>query len=250
MPSRDRPEDKLPARPGPGGTRTDLKATEPTKVSGPLITADESDEAGDDDEPLFSDEAPPPKPRFADSVVEGDDAGDEADDDDEQDDDDGFLAGRTIAEVGVMVDGPTRVTVTPQADPSVPVERTIVSPLDLGALRDPARDESSDFDAPTTLSGEEVPGTSPTASSPAAAPVGPDDETTRQPASPAPAIAAPPAPAPGVTAPAAPASSSPSPLAAFLAALPPLSPAAYMGVGFAAASLLAVGVAVVWSMAR
>jgi hypothetical protein len=238
----DRPEQHLPERPrAVGGTLTDVRAppsmpVETTRVTGPLLTADESDE-GEDDEPLFSDEQK--APRFAD--VE----------DDDEDDDEGFLDGSTVAETGALprAEAPTRITVTPRSD-GAPAERTVVAPVDFAALNAPSTptalaadgdgdDVSSDFDAPTMVGGalpdvaEEPPppaaadatfvGVPPTAADAVAAAVGSAADTPR-------------AIVPEMTT----STTAPAPATT-------LSPIAYMGIGFAAASVLGLLIAAAWS---
>jgi hypothetical protein len=235
----DRPENRLPERPrAVGGTMTDVRApspTEATRVTGPLLTADESDEA-DDDEPLFSDEQGAP-PRLVEEADE-----DDEDDDDEED----FLSSSTVVENEVLprADAATRVVGTPRSE-ALPSERTIVAPVDFAALNAPSAptaqatddvgdDDSSDFDAPTMVGGDlpdvadvpapatdatfvgtmDVPPTAADATADQPRPIAPEMTTSTT------------APAPTTT----------------------LSPLAYMGIGFAAASALGLFIAMLWAM--
>jgi hypothetical protein len=156
----DRPEDQLPERPrAVGATLTDLRAppspVETTRVTAPLLTADESAEGGDDDDAaLFSNERGPARL---------------ADDDDGTDNAEGFLDSSTVVENAVLPhpDAPTRVTATPRTD-ALPGERTVVAPIDFGALNAPSAPTApahgdtdsdpdgndSEFDAPTLVGGE------------------------------------------------------------------------------------------------
>jgi hypothetical protein len=113
---------------------------EATRVTGPLLTADESDE-GDDDELLFSDDG---TPRLA--------------DDSDDDDVDGFLAPSTVVEneIPAPAEAATRITLRPHSD-GVAAERTVVAPIDFAALDANVphghRPEADDFDAPTMVGG-------------------------------------------------------------------------------------------------
>jgi len=139
---------------------------ERTTVSAPMLTADESADssvlfsnltaravADNDDEKQFIEDA------------DGSDEGD-AEEDDADDEADGFVRSDTEVEVPQLAADQTRVTLPPTAPTA---DRTIVAPMDLGALRDPPQvakapaptvrrpvpddvenaEEGDDFDAPT-----------------------------------------------------------------------------------------------------
>lgn len=162
-----RPEDQLPERPRSGGTLTDGRLPpepvrpprpplppERTTVSAPLITADDSAEGS----MLFSD-------------------GDNADESDESDESDGsdFLEGETVAEnlSLPMANDPTRVTMVPNLDDTgLAADKTVVAVVDFAALNrdrltvpptahddddgDGDSEDEDGFDAPTTVSTDNV----------------------------------------------------------------------------------------------
>lgn len=244
----DHPENRLPERPrAASGTLTDLRAppsspVEATRVTGPLLTADESAEA-DDDEPLFSDEQK--APRFAEA---------ESDDEDDEDGEEDFLQSSTVVENEVLprADAPTRVTVTPRSE-APPAERTVVAPIDFDALNAPSArtaqapddgddDVSSDFDAPTMVGGalpevadEPMPGSPADATFVGIPPTAADLAGPHSTAADHTAADVPRPIAPEMTA----STTAPTPTTS-------LSPLAYMGIGFAAASALGLLIAAAW----
>lgn len=226
----ERPENRLPGRPRPvGSTLTDVRApispTEATRVTGPLLTADESD----DDEPLFSDDQGAPL-----RIAGGDD------------DDDGFLESSTVVENQAMprADAPTRVVPTPQASEVHPGERTVIAPVDFAALNGASAptaqaaadvdDPSSDFDVPTMVGGEPPDVVHAPAPATDATFVGAVDVPTTSTAD---ATVNQPRPiVPEMTT----STTAPSPSS--------LSPLAYMGIGFATAFALGLLIAAIWAM--
>jgi hypothetical protein len=241
----DRPEHPLRERPrAVGATLTDVRAppspVETTRVTAPLLTADESAEGDDNDGASLSNERGPPR-----LAVEDDGDGDG----------DGFLDSSTVVENAVLPhpDAPTRVTATPRTD-ALPGERTVVAPIDFAALNAPSAptanahgdsDSDSDgndseFDAPTMVGGElpDVVAPPDIAATADATFVGtmdlPQDDA---------AGALPPATRSRLTH-----STRTTATATATATTTTLSPLAYIGIGFAAGSAVFMLIALLWSM--